>query len=142
LTEAEVARFAAQRFRFPGAEIKARLFRNYPYGELASHVIGYIGRINQAEKEAIEQADDQSNYRARNTLASWAWSKATTTISTALLECNTWRLPLADVRCGVCPATPATPGDTGGAFAGHQAAALGGTDVWPEARCVCRAGPA
>jgi len=63
LSDSEVARFAAQRFRFPGVEIKARLFRSYPYGELASHVIGYIGRINQAEKEAIEQADDQSNYR-------------------------------------------------------------------------------
>ncbi|OYU43188.1 MAG: penicillin-binding protein 2, partial [Burkholderiales bacterium PBB4] len=42
LTDAEVAKFAAQRFRFPGVEIRARLFRNYPYGELASHVIGYI----------------------------------------------------------------------------------------------------
>jgi len=63
LSEAEVARFAAQRFRFPGVEIKARLFRSYPYGELASHVIGYIGRINQAEKEAIEQSDDPANYR-------------------------------------------------------------------------------
>jgi len=63
LTDAEVARFAAQRFRFPGVEIKARLFRNYPYGELASHVIGYIGRINRAEKEKIDDSDDQANYR-------------------------------------------------------------------------------
>ena len=63
LTDAEVARFAAQRFRFPGVEIKARLFRNYPYGELASHVIGYIGRINQAEKEKIDDGDEQANYR-------------------------------------------------------------------------------
>jgi penicillin-binding protein 2 len=63
LSEAEVARFAAQRFRFPGVEIKARLFRSYPYGELASHVIGYIGRINASEKEAIENDEDQANYR-------------------------------------------------------------------------------
>lgn len=63
LTDTEVARFAAQRFRFPGVEIKARLFRSYPYGELASHVIGYIGRINQAEKEKIDDDDDQANYR-------------------------------------------------------------------------------
>ena len=63
LTDAEVARFAAQRFRFPGVEIKARLFRSYPYGELASHVIGYIGRINRAEKEKIDDSDDQANYR-------------------------------------------------------------------------------
>jgi penicillin-binding protein 2 len=63
LSDAEVARFAAQRFRFPGVEIKARLFRNYPYGELASHVIGYIGRINRAEKEKIDESEDQANYR-------------------------------------------------------------------------------
>ena len=63
LTEEEVARFAAQRYRFPGVEIKARLFRSYPFGELASHVIGYIGRINRAEKERLEESEDASNYR-------------------------------------------------------------------------------
>jgi penicillin-binding protein 2 len=63
LTDEEVARFAAQRYRFPGVEIKARLFRNYPYSELASHVIGYIGRINPAEKGKIEESEDSGNYR-------------------------------------------------------------------------------
>lgn len=63
LTDEEVARFAAQRFRFPGVDIKARLFRNYPYGDLASHVVGYIGRINQREKERIEEEDEVGNYR-------------------------------------------------------------------------------
>lgn len=63
LSDEEVARFAAQRFRFPGVDIKARLFRSYPYGELASHVVGYIGRINQAEKERIEENDEEGNYR-------------------------------------------------------------------------------
>ena len=63
LTEEEGARFAAQRYRFPGVEIKARLFRSYPFGELASHVIGYIGRINRAEKERLEESEDASNYR-------------------------------------------------------------------------------
>ncbi len=63
LTDEEVARFAAQRFRFPGVEIKARLFRSYPFGELASHVIGYIGRINKSEKERLEDSEDAANYR-------------------------------------------------------------------------------
>ena len=63
LTDEEVARFTAQRFRFPGVEIKARLFRNYPLGDTASHLIGYIGRINQAEKLAIEDTEDAANYR-------------------------------------------------------------------------------
>ena len=63
LNDEEVARFAAQRYRFPGVDIKARLFRSYPYGELASHVIGYIGRINEAEKARIDDSDEQANYR-------------------------------------------------------------------------------
>ena len=65
LSDEEVAKFAAQRFRFPGVDIKARLFRQYPHGELASHVIGYIGRINQREKEQIEEwpDDQQTNYK-------------------------------------------------------------------------------
>ncbi len=63
LTDEEVAKFSAQRFRFPGVDIKARLFRSYPYGELASHVIGYIGRINTAEKEHLEDGEDEANYR-------------------------------------------------------------------------------
>ena len=63
LSDEEVARFAAQRYRFPGIEIKARLFRNYPYGELASHVIGYIGRINASEKEKLAGSEDEANYR-------------------------------------------------------------------------------
>jgi penicillin-binding protein 2 len=65
LTDEEVARFAAQRFRFPGVDIKARLFRSYPWGELGSHVIGYIGRINQAEKQQQQEwpEEEQANYR-------------------------------------------------------------------------------
>ena len=64
LTDEEVARFIAQRYRFPGVEIKARLFRQYPEGELASHLLGYIGRINDHEKKAIEEDEDRnSNYR-------------------------------------------------------------------------------
>ncbi|QEA14525.1 penicillin-binding protein 2 [Comamonas flocculans] len=63
LSDEEVARFAAQRWRFPGVEVKARLFRTYPLGAVGSHAIGYIGRINQKEKERIEDADEAANYR-------------------------------------------------------------------------------
>ena len=63
LSDVEVARFAANRYRFPGAEIKARLFRQYPKGESASHVVGYIGRINDKDLEQLEAHDDLANYR-------------------------------------------------------------------------------
>jgi len=64
LSDEEVARFTAQRYRFPGGEVRARLFRSYPAGEVGSHLIGYIGRINQAEKQAMEDWDDEvlANY--------------------------------------------------------------------------------
>jgi len=63
LTEEEVARFAVNRFRFPGFEIKARLFRSYPQGEVASHAIGYIGRINDADLARIDAAGLAPNYK-------------------------------------------------------------------------------
>ncbi len=65
LGDEEVARFMAQRYRFPGVEIKARLFRNYPLGETGSHLLGYIGRINQAEKTKMEDWPDEqlANYK-------------------------------------------------------------------------------
>jgi len=63
LTEEEVARFAVNRYRFPGFEIKARLFRSYPHGEVASHAIGYIGRINESDVKRIEQGGLSTNYK-------------------------------------------------------------------------------
>ncbi len=63
LTDDEVAHFIAQRYRFPGVDIKARLFRQYPFVELASHAIGYIGRVNDRDLEAIEEKNAEDNYR-------------------------------------------------------------------------------
>ncbi|MCA1858318.1 penicillin-binding protein 2 [Massilia oculi] len=63
LTDDEVARFTAQRFRFPGVEVQARLFRQYPLGDTASHVIGYIGRINQREAAQLEDDGLDANYK-------------------------------------------------------------------------------
>jgi len=63
LSDDEVARFAVNRYRFPGVEIKARLFRQYPYGEHASHVVGYIGRITDKDVERIADWDETANYK-------------------------------------------------------------------------------
>lgn len=62
LSDEEVARFTAQRYRFPGVEIQARLFRQYPMGDAGSHIVGYIGRISQKDAERIEDSDDAANY--------------------------------------------------------------------------------
>ncbi len=63
LSDEEAARFAANRYRFEGVEIKARLFRQYPYAEVGSHVTGYMGRVDQADHGRMEEDGSFANYR-------------------------------------------------------------------------------
>ena len=63
LTDEEVAVLAVNRYRFPGVDIKGRLFRQYPLGEVASHVVGYISRIDDRDVERIEESDQAGNYK-------------------------------------------------------------------------------
>lgn len=57
LTEEEVARFSANRYRFPGVDIEGRLIRHYPQNNLFAHAVGYVGRINERDMELIDQKD-------------------------------------------------------------------------------------
>lgn len=63
LNEVEAAKFAVNHYRFPGVEIKSRLFRHYPLGKLGSHMVGYIGRINDKDLESLQASGDLSNYK-------------------------------------------------------------------------------
>jgi penicillin-binding protein 2 len=63
LTDEEVARFIAVRYRYPGIEVQVRLFRDYPQGASASHIVGYIGRIDRHDAERIEARGEGANYR-------------------------------------------------------------------------------
>ena len=62
LTEEERALLAVNRYRLPGLFIDAQLVRYYPYGELFSHVLGYVGRISEREQAQLNAAD----YRGTN----------------------------------------------------------------------------
>jgi penicillin-binding protein 2 len=63
LTETEAALFAVNRYRFPGVEIKSRLFRHYPQGAMGAHILGYISRINEADLKWLDKNGDISNYK-------------------------------------------------------------------------------
>lgn len=63
LTEEEVARFAVNRYRFPGVEVRARQFRQYPHADVMAHVVGYIGRINAHDQEQLAEEGRAANYR-------------------------------------------------------------------------------
>ena len=63
LNEVEAAKFAVNRYRFPGVEIKSRLFRHYPQGKMGAHMVGYIGRINDKDLLKLAEAEVLSNYK-------------------------------------------------------------------------------
>lgn len=63
LNEVEASWFAAHSFKFPGVKLQARWVREYPQGESAAHVIGYVGRISQADEQQLEEEGRLGNYR-------------------------------------------------------------------------------
>lgn len=63
LKEDEAARFAVNSYRFPGVEIRSRLFRHYPLGKMGSHLTGYIGRINDKDVAELEKTGEIANYK-------------------------------------------------------------------------------
>ncbi|MGV8989896.1 MAG: penicillin-binding protein 2 [Thiobacillus sp.] len=63
LTDEEVAVLAANRYRLPGVEVKARLFRNYQAGPGMAHVVGFVGRINDRDLKSLREKDREQNYK-------------------------------------------------------------------------------
>ena len=62
LTEEERARLAVNRFRLPGVVVEAQLLRHYPHGELFSHALGYVGRINEQEVQELDETDYRGTF--------------------------------------------------------------------------------
>ncbi len=63
LNETEAAWFSAHSMRLPGVELRARWVREYPQGQAAAHVVGYVGRISESDLHALEERNELGNYR-------------------------------------------------------------------------------
>ncbi|ULJ59632.1 penicillin-binding protein 2 [Wielerella bovis] len=63
LTPDEASRLAAHLYRFKGVEINARTFREYPFGPLTAHFLGYIGRISDRDMEKLTENNRAMAYR-------------------------------------------------------------------------------
>lgn len=63
LSDEEASWFAAHSWRFPGVELSARWVREYPQGESAAHVLGYVGRISESDLQTLEEEGRIGNYR-------------------------------------------------------------------------------
>lgn len=64
LSEKQVAVFAVNQYRFPGVEVSGTLKRYYPYGEVLTHVIGYVSRINDRDMQRLSDEGKEANYQA------------------------------------------------------------------------------
>lgn len=64
LNDTEVAILAANQHRFPGVTVEARLSRHYPFGDLFTHALGYIGKINTRELQQLDDDGEAANYAA------------------------------------------------------------------------------
>jgi len=110
LTDEEVARFTAQRYRFPGVEIQARLFRQYPLGETASHVIGYIGRINRRDAERIADSEDAANYMGTDYIGKEGVEKKYESVLHGITGYEEVEVSAGGRAVRTLSRTPATPG--------------------------------
>ncbi len=57
VSDDEMARFAVDRWRFPGVELEPYLTRRYPYGDLFAHIIGYVGRVDDKDLEELGEGN-------------------------------------------------------------------------------------
>ena len=62
LTEGEIALFTSNAYRFPDVKLSAQLYREYPYGELTSHLLGYVRRISKSDLRVLEDRGLRDGY--------------------------------------------------------------------------------
>ncbi|MEE1924956.1 penicillin-binding protein 2 [Pseudomonas sp. 148P] len=57
LSEEQIAEIAVNQYLLPGLDVEAQFVREYPYGELFAHSLGYVGRINEKEAKTLDQTE-------------------------------------------------------------------------------------
>ncbi|WP_343223038.1 penicillin-binding protein 2 [Lysobacter sp. ESA13C] len=104
VSDEEVAAFAVDRWRFPGVELVSYLNRRYPYGSLFAHVIGYVGRIDTKDEEAMGQNAGVLTHTGKTGLERFYDEQLRGQIGYEQIETNVDGRPIRQV--GYVPAKP------------------------------------
>ncbi|MGN7917516.1 penicillin-binding protein 2 [Lysobacter sp. 22409] len=104
VSDEEVAAFAVDRWRFPGVELVSYLNRRYPYGSLFAHVIGYVGRIDSKDEEAMGQNAGVLTHTGKTGLERFYDEQLRGQIGYEQIETNVDGRPIRQV--GYVPAKP------------------------------------
>ena len=102
--EEEAARFAVDRWRFPGVELVPYLNRRYPYGDLLAHVIGYVGRIDEADLAKMGDVDSALTHTGKTGLERYYEGALRGKVGYEKIETNVEGRALR--RLGQVPAVP------------------------------------
>ncbi len=62
LSNTEVANLTAHGYEFPELSVFARTKRYYPFDEIYSHSIGYVGRVSSNDKAKIDKSGQSNDY--------------------------------------------------------------------------------
>ena len=104
VTEEEAARFAVDRWRYPGVDLVPYLNRRYPYGELLSHVIGYVGRIDADDLKELGEGGAALTHIGKTGLERYYEEALRGKVGYEQIETNVDGRPMRQV--GHVPATP------------------------------------
>jgi len=99
LTDEEVAILAANRYRLPGVEVKARLFRNYRAGPGMAHVVGFIGRINDRDLKRLRESSREQNYRGSVYIGKTGLEQSYESLLHGRTGSTRWKRTPAAARC-------------------------------------------
>ena len=62
LSEEQIARFSVNQYKYPSLDVRPYFKRNYLYGDVMTHILGYVGRINDKDVERLKKDDKFANY--------------------------------------------------------------------------------
>lgn len=68
LNEAQRARFAVNQYRFPSLSVQPYFKRSYPVGEMFTHILGYVAKINEQDKKRLADENQLGNYTGTNSI--------------------------------------------------------------------------
>ncbi|PQJ89377.1 penicillin-binding protein 2 [Aliivibrio sifiae] len=63
MSEVQIAKFSVNQFHYDGTHINAYLERHYPYGASLTHVLGYVGKINDRDIRNLKKDHKYINYK-------------------------------------------------------------------------------
>lgn len=112
LSNIEIARLTAHNYQFPEFSVFAHIKRFYPFDELYSHSIGYVGRLGSQDKARLIQNGQIGDYIANDYIGKSGLEQYYENVLRGKLGRKTIQTDVVGNEVGLLSNTPAIDGDT------------------------------